>query len=86
MERINVDFIAKLPMTTPGELPTYGGNDTIITFTDALTKRAHWVVACEKTLTAERFASIFLDSYFRLHGLPDAIVLDRDPRFTGGFW
>ena len=72
-------------MTTPGELPMYGGNGTIITFIGALTKRAHWVAACEKKLTAERFASSFLDSYFRLHGLPDAIVSDRDPRFTGDF-
>ena len=36
-ERINVDFIIKLPETTPGELPTYGGNDT---FVGVLTKRA----------------------------------------------
>ena len=85
-QRINVDFITKLPLTVPGELPIYRGNDTIITFTDALTKRAHWIATNEKGLTAERFATIFLEAYFRLHGLPDAIVSDRDPRFTGGFW
>ena len=84
-ERINVDFVTKLPETAAGELPSYGGNDTIITFIDALTKRAHWVATCEKSPTAERFAEIFLDSYFRLHGFPDAIVSDRDPRFAGGF-
>ena len=65
-ERINVDFMTKLSMTTPGELPTYGGKNTIITFIDALRKRTHWVAACEKTLTAVRFASIFLDSFFRV--------------------
>jgi hypothetical protein len=86
-ERINVDFITKLPETTAsGEGSPYGGNDTIITFIDALTKRAHWVATKEKALTAERFAEIFVESYFRLHGLPEAIVSDRDPRFTGGFW
>ena len=84
---INVGFITKLPQTTtaPGELPIYGGNDTIITFIDALTKRAHWVATCEKSLTAERFVEIFTNSFFKLHGLPDAIVPDRDPRFTAGF-
>jgi hypothetical protein len=87
-ERINVDFITKLPETVADRADgsMYGGNDTIITFIDALTKRAHWVATREKHLTAEHFAKIFIESYFRLHGLPDAIVSDRDPRFTGGFW
>ena len=40
-QRINVDFITMLPLTTPGELPTQGGNNTIITFIDTLSKRAH---------------------------------------------
>ena len=39
-----------------------------------LTKRTHWVATSEKGLTAERFAAIFLNTHFRLHGLPDAIV------------
>ena len=37
-------------------------------------------------MTAERFAEIFINSYFRLYGVPEAIVSDRDPRFTGDFW
>lgn len=45
-----------------------------------------WVATREKSLTAEHFTAIFLDSYFKLHGPPDAVVSDRDPRFTGGFW
>ena len=76
--RINIDFITKLP--------TVDGYDTIITFIDALTKRAHWVVTTEKGLTAEKFAEIFTESFIRLHGLPDVIVSDRDVRFTGDFW
>lgn len=54
----------------------------MITFADALTKRAHWVAAKEEALVAEKFAEIFADSYFRLH----RVVLDGDPRFIGGFW
>jgi hypothetical protein len=77
--RINVDFITKLPMTTKG-------NDTIITFIDGLTKRAHWVATTEKTLTAKKFAQLFVEHYFRLHGIPDDIVSDRDARFTSEFW
>ena len=85
-QHINVDFITKLPLTVPGELLTHGGNDTVITFINVLTMRAHWVAANENGLTAERFATIFFEGYFRLHGLPNVIVSDRDPRFTGGFW
>ncbi|KAJ0391725.1 hypothetical protein P43SY_006371 [Pythium insidiosum] len=31
-------------------------------------------------------AAVFLDSLFRLHGLPETLVSDRDPRFTSAFW
>jgi hypothetical protein len=77
--RINVDFITKLPTTA-------NGNDTIITIIDALTKRAHWIATREADLTAVKFAEIFRDHYVRYHGLPDAIVSDRDVRFTSTFW
>jgi hypothetical protein len=78
-ERVNIDFITKLPRTEEG-------NDTIITFICPLTKRAHWTACREAQLTAERFAEIFIDVYFRLHGLPQAIISDRDPRFVSEFW
>ena len=32
------------------------------------------------------YAQIFIDNVFRLHGLPEVIISDRDPRFTGKFW
>ena len=31
------------------------------------------------------YAQIFVDNVFRLHGLPEVIISDRDPRFTGKF-
>jgi hypothetical protein len=77
-QRINIDFITKLP--------TSNGNDTIITIVDGLTKRAIWTATTEKDLTAQRFAEIFIDVYFRLHGIPESIVSDRDVRFTSDFW
>ena len=33
-----------------------------------------------------KYAQIFVDNVFRLHGLPEVIISDRDPRFTGKFW
>ena len=32
------------------------------------------------------YAQIFVDNVFRLHSLPEVIISDRDPRFTGKFW
>lgn len=58
----------------------------MITFIDGLTKGAHRRATAEKSLTAERFAEIFVDFYFRLHGLPTDIVSDRDVRFTSEWW
>ncbi|POM63477.1 Pol protein [Phytophthora palmivora] len=37
-------------------------------------------------VTGKQAAQLFLDSVFRYHGLPETIVSDRDPRFTGAFW
>jgi hypothetical protein len=50
--RINIDFITKLPTTE-------AGNDTIVTFIEGMTKRAHWVATKEDSLTAQRFAELF---------------------------
>ena len=32
------------------------------------------------------YARIFVDTMFRLHGLPKVIISDCDPRFTSKFW
>ena len=32
------------------------------------------------------YARLFVDHVFRLHGLPEVIISDRDPRFTSKFW
>ncbi|POM74834.1 Pol protein [Phytophthora palmivora] len=37
-------------------------------------------------LPFEQDGASYSDSVFRYHGLPETIVSDRDPRFTGAFW
>jgi hypothetical protein len=78
-ERINIDFITKLPMTTPGK-------DTIITIVDGLSKRIRWVATTEEDLTAERFAELFVEHYVPHRSIPVAIVSDHETRFTSKFW
>ena len=62
-ERVNIDFITKLPA---GE----GGYDAVATIIDPLTKRARWIPVKEAELTAETFAEAFIAGYIRNQGLP----------------
>jgi hypothetical protein len=77
--RVNIDFVTKLPMSK-------SGNDTIVKIIDALTKRVRWFGTKDAELSAEIFARLFLDHYVRAHGIPKAIVTDRDVRFQSTFW
>jgi hypothetical protein len=61
------------------------GRTGILVFVDRFSKMVH-LVPVSPSVTAEETASIFLDTVFRLHGMPESIVSDRDPRFHAAFW
>ncbi|KAE9269466.1 hypothetical protein PF001_g29212 [Phytophthora fragariae] len=44
------------------------------------------LAAVRKSVTAPQAAQLFVDNVFRNHGLPEAFVSDRDPRFVSHFW
>ena len=67
------------------DLPVSNGFTAIIVFVDKLSKMVH-LAGCKKEVTAMEYAQIFVDNVFRLHGLPEVIISDRDPRFTSKFW
>jgi hypothetical protein len=73
-----MDFFFGLPRTAAGH------NDVLV-FVDRLSKMVHLAPVSDKC-TGSDCARLFVDEVFRLHGLPDSIVSDRDPRFTGDFW
>ena len=77
-DQVSMDFITQLPRTKTGY-------DAIFVVVDRLSKMAHFVPT-HTTADAATVARLFLDNVFRLHGLPSAIVSDRDSRFTGQFW
>ena len=52
---------------------------------DSFTKYDHFV-ALSHPFTAESVATVFLNQVYRLHGMPTAIVSDRDRIFTSKFW
>ncbi|KAG3232328.1 hypothetical protein PI124_g22585 [Phytophthora idaei] len=77
-QSISMDFVFGLPKDK-------AGNTGIAVFVDRLSKMAH-LAAVPDTIDGEGTVLLFLDSVFRQHGLTEAIVLDRDPRFTAKFW
>ena len=72
---ISADFITKLPLAQ--------GYDSILVVVDWLTKMAHFIPTTEKTL-AEGLARLFRDNMWKLHRLPESIILDRGPQFVAG--
>ena len=73
-----MDFVFGLPKDSHG-------NTGIVVFVDRLSKMAH-LAAVPDSIDGEGTAQLFIDRVFRQHGLPVAIVSDRDPRFTSKFW
>lgn len=74
---VSTDFIVQLPPTN--------GFDAITTWVDRFSRRVHFI-PCRTEDTAVECAKAFFDNIFKLHGLPDDIVSDRDPKFTSAFW
>ena len=68
-----VDFITKLPIVA--------GKDTILVVCDRLSKMTYFVATIEGT-SAEGLARLFRDNVWKLHRLPESIVLDRGPQFA----
>lgn len=77
-EQITMDLITGLPETPRGF-------NSIVTFVDRLTKMAVFEPTTD-TCDAQEVARLYIRSIFRNHGLQEAIISDRDPRFTSNFW
>ena len=72
---ISADFITKLPLVQ--------GYDSILVVVDQFIKMAHFMPTTEKTM-AEGLARLLRDNVWRLHGLPESIILDKGPQFAAG--
>jgi len=70
---LTVDFIMKLPLVA--------GKDAILVVCDRLSKITHFVAITEGT-SAEGLARLFRDNVWKLHRLPESMVLDREPQFV----
>lgn len=59
--------------------------NVILVMVDILTKYAHFL-ALKHPYTALKVAQRFVEEIYRLHGLPEEIISDRDKIFTNLFW
>jgi hypothetical protein len=77
-DEITMDFILGLPKTPTGE-------DSTWVVVDRLTKSAHFIPIKVKD-PMDRLARLYVQNVVHLHGVPSAIILDRDSRFILRFW
>lgn len=74
---ISMDFIDGLPASK--------GKTTIYVVVDRLSKYAHFTPISHPYMVGS-VALFFFYHIFKLHGMPQSIVCDRDPSFTSAFW
>jgi transposase InsO family protein len=80
-EAIGIDFVGPLPVSKNRN----GEFDTITVIIDLLTAMVH-LVPSRQDFRAKDVADLVFDHVYKLHGLPKAIVSDRDSLFTSTFW
>jgi hypothetical protein len=66
-------------------LPTSGSANCILVVVDYLTKYAHFL-PLHHPFTGASVAKVFMANVYKLHGMPQAIVSDRDKIFTSHWW
>lgn len=64
---------------------TKRGHDAIQVYVERLCKVKHFAVG-RSTDGAKELAASFAQNVVRLHGVPESVVSDRDPRFTAHFY
>ena len=75
-KEISIDIIRPLPKSN--------GKNAIIVIMDQFTKMIH-LKATTTNVSCDEIAKIYQDEIWKLHGVPKAILSDREPQFTSRF-
>ncbi|KAJ3000255.1 hypothetical protein NUW54_g6809 [Trametes sanguinea] len=78
---ISLDFVGPLPASEN----RHGQFDMICVIIDQLTSMVH-LVPTVQTYGAADMAEVVFEHVYKLHGLPERIISDRDTLFTSTFW
>jgi hypothetical protein len=76
-EKVSMDFITGLPKSE--------GKSVIMVIVDRITKYTHFS-ALSQPFEGSTIYTAFMETVQKLHGIPNVIVSDRDPIFSGHFW
>ncbi|EGD82383.1 hypothetical protein PTSG_13197, partial [Salpingoeca rosetta] len=75
---VTMDLMVGLPTTSQG-------HDAIYVFVDKYSKMVH-LAPTSSTVDAQGCISLFIQHVYKLHGLPEVLISDRDPRFTAALF
>ena len=74
---VTMDFIEGLPSST--------SYNCILVVVDKFSKYSHFI-KLSHPFSALKVAKLYMEHVYKLHGMPQAIVSDRDKIFTSHFW
>jgi hypothetical protein len=74
---VSLDFIEGLPSSDR--------HNAILVVIDKLTKYGHFI-PIHHPYMALQIAKVYVDNVYKLHGLPQVLISDRDPVFTSSVW
>lgn len=66
-------------------LPPSGGANCILVVVDTFSKYAHFLPVTHP-YTATQIAQLYMDNVYKIHGMPEALISDRDAVFTSRVW
>lgn len=72
-----MDFIVALPRT-------YRGKNVVMELVDMFSKMAHFI-ACNKVDDSNNITRLYFGEVVMLHGVPRAIVSDKDSKILSSF-
>ena len=79
-EEVTMDLVSGFPQNEKTK------HDSILVFVDRLSKMVRTVPVQKDGLSAQRIVEAFIDTVFKLHGMPKRIITDRASTFTGEFY